>query len=39
VKGTVAHVAVDEDEHGNAVTEKWPIRDMWRHHALKKGAD
>ena len=30
VKGTVAHVAVDEDEHGKPVMEKWQIRSNWR---------
>ena len=26
VKKTVIEIAVDEDEHGNAVTEKWQIK-------------
>jgi hypothetical protein len=26
---TVAHVIVDEDENGNAVWEKWPIKHLW----------
>lgn len=30
VKGTVAHVAVDEGPDGKPVTEKWPIKDNWR---------
>jgi hypothetical protein len=30
VKGTVAHVVVDEGADGKPVTEKWPIRDNWR---------
>lgn len=29
IKQSVAHVIVDEDEHGNAVWEKWPLK---QHH-------
>jgi len=26
---TVAHIAVDEDEYGQAVLESWPIKLLW----------